>query len=96
RNGDAGSLFGNIQLQQNDLGVSDNEADMRRGIARDARFVTSPANDGLNLLVGTKFVKDAEGQPILMTWDQLQKMGGTKEARAAQAARATLSSEQSP
>jgi GH24 family phage-related lysozyme (muramidase) len=82
-NGDPASPFGDIQLQQNDLGVSDNEADMRRGIARDGRFVTSSGNDGLNLLVGSKFVKDSRGQPILLRWDQLQKMGST--ARAAQA-----------
>jgi GH24 family phage-related lysozyme (muramidase) len=88
RNGDASSPFGRLQIGQNDLGVSDNEADMRRGIARDGRFVTSPRNDGLNLLVGTKFVKNADGQPIMVTWDQLQKMGGTKESRAAEAARA--------
>ena len=50
--------------------------------------MTSPRNDGLNLLVGTKFVKNADGQPIMVTWDQLQKMGGTKESRAAEAARA--------
>jgi GH24 family phage-related lysozyme (muramidase) len=96
RNGDAASPFGNIQIQQNDLGVTDNEADMRHGISRDARFVTSPGNDGLNLLVGTKFVKQGNGQPILLTWNQLQKMGGTKEAQSAEVARATLSSEQSP
>ena len=60
----------------------------RRGIARDGRFVTSPRNDGLNLLVGTKFVKNADGQPILLTWDHLQQMGGTKESRAAEVARA--------
>jgi GH24 family phage-related lysozyme (muramidase) len=88
RNGDASNLFGDLRLQHNDLGVSDNEADMRRGIARDGRFVTSPSNDGLNLLVGTKFVKNSDGRPILLTWDQLQKMGGTKESRAAEAARA--------
>jgi GH24 family phage-related lysozyme (muramidase) len=88
KNGDAASPFGHLQLQQNDLGVTDNEADMRHGIARDARFVTSPGNDGLNLLVGTKFVKNDGGQPILLTWDQLQKMGGTKEARAVEMQRA--------
>jgi GH24 family phage-related lysozyme (muramidase) len=96
RNGDASSPFGNIQLQHNDLGVTDNEADMRHGLARDARFVTSPHNDGLNLLVGTKFVKQGDGLPILLTWDRLQKMGGTKESHAADASRAIVGSEQSP
>jgi GH24 family phage-related lysozyme (muramidase) len=96
RNGDASSPFGNIQLQQNDLGVTDNEADMRHGLARDARFVTSPHNDGLNLLVGTKFVKQGDGQPILLTWDRLQKLGGTKESHAADASRSIAGSEQSP
>jgi hypothetical protein len=90
------SPFANLQLQRNDLGVSDNEADMRRGIARDARFVTSPGNDGLNLLVGNKFVKNADGRPILLGWDQLQKMGGSREARDAEMKRAAFNSEQTP
>jgi hypothetical protein len=96
RNGDATSAFGSLQLAHNDLGVTDNETDTRHGIARDGRFVTSPRNEGLNIMVGTKFVRDAKGQPILLTWDQLQKIGGTKEARTADVARAVAGSEQSP
>jgi hypothetical protein len=88
RNGDASSPLGRLQVGQNDLGVSDNEADMRRGIARDGRFVTSPRNDGLNILVGSKFVKNADGSPVLLGWGELQRLGGTKESRAAEAARA--------
>lgn len=96
RNGDAASPFGNLQLQQNDLGVSDNEADMRRHIGRDGRFVTSPKAEGLNVMVGTKFLRNANGNPVLLTWDQLQKLGGSKEARAADAARGVAGSAQQP
>ena len=74
RNGDATSHFGNISLGYNDLGISDHEADTRRGIARDGRFVTSYDAKGLNLLVHNKFVRQADGQPLLLTWDQLQKL----------------------
>jgi hypothetical protein len=88
KNGDTASPFGNIELQQNDLGVTDNEADMRQHLARDGRFVTSPRSDGLNVMVGSKFLKSADGAPVLLTWDQLQKMGGTKDARAAELGRA--------
>jgi GH24 family phage-related lysozyme (muramidase) len=96
RNGNASSPFGHLQLGQNDLGVSDNEVDTRRGIARDGRFVTSPRNDGLNVLVGNKFVKNQDGTPVLLHWDQLQKLGGTKEAAQTETKRALLGSEQSP
>jgi GH24 family phage-related lysozyme (muramidase) len=87
RNGDTSSPFGRLQVAQNDLGVSDNEADMRRGIARDGRFVTSPRNDGLNILIGNKFVKNQDGTPMLLHWDQLQKLGGTSDASSASFAR---------
>jgi GH24 family phage-related lysozyme (muramidase) len=96
KNGDAGSPFGHLQPQQNDLGVTDNEADMRHGIARDGRFVTSPRNDGLNILVGNKFVKNQDGTPVLLHWDDLQKLGGSKEAAQAATKRALLGSEQAP
>ena len=96
RNGDAASPFGRLQPRQNDLGVSDNEVDTRGGIARDGRFVTSPRNDGLNILVGTKFVKNQDGTPVLLHWDQLQKLGGSKEAAQAKTKRALLGSEQAP
>jgi hypothetical protein len=96
RNGDASSPFGRLQVAQNDLGVSDNEADMRRGIARDGRFVTSPRSDGLNILVGNKFVKNQDGSPVLLHWDQLERLGGTKEAAQADASRAVVGTEQTP
>ncbi len=81
RNGEASSPFGRLQIGQNDLGVSDNEADMRRGVARDGRFVTAPRNDGLNILVGNKFVKNADGSPVLLGWQQLQNLGTAEAAR---------------
>jgi len=81
---------------QNDLGVSDNEADMRRASPATGRFVTSPRNDGLNILVGNKFVKNQDGTPVLLHWDQLQKLGGTKEAAQADANRAVVGTEQTP
>lgn len=93
--------FGNLQLQVNDIGVSDNEADSRSNYYRNGTFVTSPKNDGLNVAYhksgqGMTFLKNAAGEPILLTWDQLQKMGGTREARSADAARATLNSAATP
>jgi hypothetical protein len=96
RNAEASGLFGRLQLGQDDLGVTDNEADTRRGIARDGRFVTSPRNDGLNILVGNKFVKNQDGSPVLLYWDDLQKLGGSKEAAQAETKRALLGSEQAP
>ena len=97
KNGNAASPFGNIQLQVNDLGVSDNEADSRHNYYRDGVFVTSPRNDGLNIAYKNTFLTDTRtGRPILLTWDQLQKMGGSKEARTAEVNRATLGSEASP
>jgi hypothetical protein len=96
RNADASGPFGRLQLGQNDLGVTDNETDTRRGIARDGRFVTSPRNDGLNILVGNKFVKNQDGSPVLLHWDDLQKLGGSKEAAQAETKRAMLGSEQAP
>jgi GH24 family phage-related lysozyme (muramidase) len=93
---DPASPFHDIQLQVNDIGVSDNEADSRRNYSRNGVFVTSPKNDGLNIAYNRTFVKGAGGQPILLTWDQLQKLGGTKEAAQADAGRAMLGSEQSP
>jgi hypothetical protein len=88
--------FSRLQLAHNDLGVSDNEADTRRGIARDGRFVTAPRNDGLNILIGNKFVKNDDGSPVLLHWDELQKLGGSKEAAQAETKRALLGSEQVP
>jgi len=97
KSGDAANPFGNVQLQINDLGVSDNEADSRHNYYRDGVFVTSPRNDGLNISYKNTFLTDkATGRPILLTWDQLQKIGGSKEAKAAEVNRATLGSEASP
>jgi hypothetical protein len=50
--------------------------------------VTSPKNDGLNIAYNKTFLKDASGKPILLTWEQLQKMGGSKESRTAEMQRA--------
>lgn len=93
RNGDTASPFGDLALARNNMGVSDSEADTRNGIAHDGRFVTAPGNDGLNIVVagrdesgrpaGERLIKNSKGQPILLTWDQLQAMGGTQEARDA-------------
>jgi hypothetical protein len=92
RDARAGSPFGSLRLQQNDLGVSDNEADSRRNYARNGVFVTSPNEDGLNIAYGTPsrpgFVSDKDGKRILLTWDQLANMGGGKEARDAAFTRA--------
>lgn len=85
-----------IQPQINDIGVTDNEADSRSNYARNGIFVTSPKNDGLNIAYNRTFLKDADGKPILLTWDQLQKMGGTKEARSSEASRAIVGSAQTP
>ena len=98
--GDASSPFGSLRLQVNDMGVSDNEADSRRNYARNGVFVTSPNEDGLNIAYGTKsnpgFVTDKEGKRILLTWDQLAKMGGTPQAAAADIAHAVAGSAQTP
>ncbi|MGY3393432.1 hypothetical protein ACVWW6_006023 [Bradyrhizobium sp. USDA 3311] len=87
RDARAGSPFGSLRLQVNDLGVSDNEADSRRNFARNGVFVTSPNEDGLNIAYNTAsspgFVSDKDGKRILLTWDQLAKIGGSKEARDA-------------
>jgi GH24 family phage-related lysozyme (muramidase) len=93
---DPSSPLAHIQPQINDIGISDNEADSRRNYARNGVFVTSPKNDGLNIAYNKTFLKGADGQPILLTWAQLQKMGGSKEARAGETSRAVLNSEQSP
>jgi hypothetical protein len=94
--GDPSSPLAHLQPQVNDIGVSDNEADSRSNYARNGVFVTSPKNDGLNIAYNRTFLKDAAGKPILLTWEQLQKMGGTKEARNADAARAVAGSAQTP
>lgn len=88
--------FQKIQLQVNDLGLSDNEADSHSNYYRNGVFVTSPKNDGLNVAYNHTFLKDASGKPILLTWDQLQQMGGTKAARSAEVTRAVAGSEASP
>lgn len=93
---DPSSPFAHLQPQVNDIGVSDNEADSRSNYSRNGVFVTSPKNDGLNIAYNRTFLKDAEGKPILLTWEQLQKMGGTKVARNADAARAVAGSAQTP
>lgn len=97
----AGNPFADIQLQINDLGVSDNEADSRGNYYRNGVFVTSPKNDGLNVAYpkkggGMTFVKDGRGDAVLLTWEQLQKLGGTAEAKQADAARAVAHSVMSP
>jgi len=78
------SPFSRLRLQVNDMGVSDNEGDSRRNYARNGVFVTSPNEDGLNIAYGTPsrpgFVSDRDGKRILLTWDQLSKMGGSNEA----------------
>jgi GH24 family phage-related lysozyme (muramidase) len=79
---DPANPFHDIQPQVNDIGISDNEADSRRNYARNGVFVTSPKNDGLNIAYNRTFVKGADGQPILLTWDQLQKMGSSQKSRA--------------
>jgi soluble lytic murein transglycosylase len=85
---DPSSPLAHIQPQINDIGISDNEADSRRNYARNGVFVTSPKNDGLNIAYNKTFVKGADGQPILLTWEQLQKMGGSKQSREAEMQRA--------
>ena len=92
----AANPFGNITLQTNDIGLSDNEADSRSNFSRDGIFVTSPRNDGLNLAYHNGFVSGPDGRPILLTWAQLAQMGGTKEAKATEATRALQGSEQMP
>jgi GH24 family phage-related lysozyme (muramidase) len=94
--GDPASPLAHLQPQVNDIGVTDNEADSRSNYARNGVFVTSPKNDGLNIAYNRTFLKDADGKPVLLTWEQLQKMGGTKEARGSEASRALLGSAQTP
>ena len=96
RNGQTESPFGNITLQTNDIGLSDNEADSRSNFSRDGIFVTSPRNDGLNLAYHNGFVSGPDGRPILLTWAHLAQMGGTKEAKATEATRALQGSGQMP
>ena len=64
-----------------------NRTDSLTKFGRDGRFVTSPKQDGLNLVYGDKFVRGTDGQPLLLNWDQLAKLGGSKEARAEAAGR---------
>lgn len=100
KSGDEQNPFGRLRLQQNDMGLSDNEADSRRNFARNGVFVTSPKEDGLNIAYNTAsapgFVSDRDGKRILLTWDQLARVGGTAEAKAADLTRAIAESAQTP
>jgi hypothetical protein len=92
-----GNPFGSIRLNRNEMGVSDNEADSRRGFVRNGRFVTAPNEDGLNMADGqSSFVSGKDGKPILLPWADLARMGSTKAARAAEASAAVATSSQTP
>jgi hypothetical protein len=66
----------------NDVGVSDVAADSRQKFARDGKWVTSPDNSGLNLAYGDKFVRRADGKPLLMSWSQLGDLAKRNRAAA--------------
>ena len=56
-----------------------NRADSLKAFARDAAFVTSPSQDGLNLMYTarsgvTAAVKRVDGQPVLFSWKQLAEL----------------------
>jgi hypothetical protein len=89
------NAFG-IKPAINDMGLSDNDADSFSKIARDGRFVTSPDNNGLNLVYGDRFVRTEDGKPFFLSWPQLAKLGTTPEARARAAEEARLNSAQTP
>lgn len=87
----AGALAARNQLEalgarpsHDDIGgLTNARADSFAKWARDGVWVTSPANDGLNLTDGEKFMRDMRGQPLLLSWARLAQLGGTPEARAA-------------
>lgn len=71
-----------IKPAVNDIALADPRSDSLSKFARDGVFVTSPDNSGLNLTYGDKFVRTADGKPLLFTWSDLARRGGTPENRA--------------
>jgi hypothetical protein len=77
-------------------GLSDARGDSVSKFKRDGVWVTSPRNDGLNLMYGDKAVRGQDGAPMFVPWGQLARLGGSPEARADAMKRATQFSEQTP
>jgi GH24 family phage-related lysozyme (muramidase) len=55
-------------------------------LGRDAVWVTSPRNDGLNLVYGDKWVRSGDGQPLFVPWAVLSAAGKQASAARAEAA----------
>lgn len=92
----ANPLF-NVKPAVDDIGgLSDPRADSLDKFRRDGIWVTSPDNAGLNLAYGNKFVRNADGKPLMVPWANLAKLGGTPESRAADIKRATDFGPQTP
>jgi hypothetical protein len=89
------NAFG-IRPAENDMGLSDNDADSFSKVARDGKFITSPDNAGLNLVYGDKFVRTQDGKPFFLSWSQLAKLGTTPEERARVVEEGRLNSAQTP
>jgi hypothetical protein len=56
-------------------------------IGRDGVWVTSPRNDGLNLVYGDKWVRGSDGKPLFVPWASLAKTGRDDNAAATAALR---------
>ena len=69
-------------------GLTNAAGNSLRLFGRDGVWVTSPRNDGLNLMYGDKAVRTTDGAPLFLSWAQLAQMGGTPESRAAAVRRA--------
>lgn len=79
--------FGVKPAADNIGGLSNADADSLKKFGRDGTWVTSPDNSGLNLMyqsrsmTGPEPVTTKDGKPLSLSWAQLAKLGGSKEAR---------------
>jgi hypothetical protein len=55
-------------------------------LGRDAVWVTSPRNDGLNLVYRDAWVRGGDGRPLFVPWADLAKAGRAAQAQAASGA----------
>jgi muramidase (phage lysozyme) len=61
-------------------------ADDLTKLGRDAVWVTSPRNDGLNLVYRDAWVRGGDGRPLFVPWADLAKAGRAAQAQAASGA----------
>ena len=76
-----------IKSAINDMGLSDNDRDSRTKFARDAVWVTSPDNAGLNLVYGDYILKDRSGKPMMLPWSVVAGKAQSPAAFAADLAK---------